>query len=92
MGQAWGDEGEHTLGSNKEIIRLYGFDIAAAFDAEPPKIGRKIKNVTAEDASNVHTLKKRKIYFADGDSTGVVISKFRYGWSRNPAGRTPVRE
>jgi len=45
-------------------FRIYGFDIVAAFDTDPKKIGKKIKNVTIEDISNVHTLKKRKINFA----------------------------
>jgi redox-sensing transcriptional repressor len=45
-------------------FRLYGFDIAAAFDNDPKKIGKKIKNIKVEDVSNVHTLKKRKINFA----------------------------
>jgi len=40
---------------------MYGFDIAAAFDADPKKIGRKIKDITIEDVSNIRTLKKRKI-------------------------------
>jgi redox-sensing transcriptional repressor len=29
----------------------YGFDIAAAFDTNPKKIGRKVKNITIEDVS-----------------------------------------
>lgn len=40
---------------------MYGFDIAAAFDADPKKIGRKVKDITIEDVSNIQTLKKRKI-------------------------------
>ena len=40
---------------------IYGFDIAAAFDADPKKIGRKIKDITIEDVSSIRTLKKRKI-------------------------------
>ena len=40
---------------------IYGFDIAAAFDADPKKIGRKIKDITIEDVSNIRTLKKRRI-------------------------------
>ena len=43
---------------------IYGFDIAAAFDISPKKIGRKIKNITIEDVSNLRTLKKRKINLA----------------------------
>jgi len=42
----------------------YGFDIAAAFDVNPKKIGRKIGSVVIEDVSNLKTLKKRKITLA----------------------------
>ena len=42
-------------------FKTYGFDIAAAFDTDSEKIGRKIKGITIEDASNLKTLKKRKI-------------------------------
>jgi len=45
-------------------FRIYGFDIAAAFDIDSKKVGRKVKNVTIEDASNLGTLKKRKIKLA----------------------------
>jgi len=45
-------------------FRIYGFDIAAAFDINPQKIGKKINNVTIEDISNLGTLKKRKINLA----------------------------
>jgi len=40
---------------------IYGFDVAAAFDVDPKKVGRKIKNVVVKDVSNIQTLKKRKI-------------------------------
>ena len=43
---------------------IYGFDIAAAFDVNPKKVGRKIKNITIEDVSKLRTLKKRKIKLA----------------------------
>ena len=43
---------------------IYGFDIAAAFDVNPKKIGRKIKNITIENVSKLWTLKKRKIKLA----------------------------
>jgi redox-sensing transcriptional repressor len=42
-------------------FRIYGFEIAAAFDSNPQKIGRKVKNITIEDVSNLRTLKRRKI-------------------------------
>ena len=45
-------------------FRIYGFDIVAAFDTNPKKIGRKVKNITIEDASNLQTLKRRKINLA----------------------------
>jgi redox-sensing transcriptional repressor len=45
-------------------FRIYGFDITAAFDIDSKKIGRKVKNITIEDASNFQTLKKRKISLA----------------------------
>ena len=43
---------------------IYGFDIAAAFDISPKKIGREIENITIEDVSNLRTLKKRQINLA----------------------------
>ena len=45
-------------------FRIYGFDIAALFDIDPKKIGRKINNVTIEDAAKLRTLKKRNISLA----------------------------
>jgi len=45
-------------------FRIYGFDIAAAFDIDSKKVGRKVKNITIEDTSNLGTLKKRKINLA----------------------------
>ena len=45
-------------------FRIYGFDIAALFDIDPKKIGRKIKNVTIEDAAKLRKLKKRNISLA----------------------------
>lgn len=43
---------------------IYGFDIAAAFDINPKKVGRKIKNITIENVSKLWTIKKRKIKLA----------------------------
>ena len=43
---------------------IYGLDISAAFDNNPKKIGRKVKNITIEDVSDLPTLKKRKFGFA----------------------------
>lgn len=43
---------------------MYGFDIAAAFDINPKKVGRKIKNIVIENVSKIPTLKKRGINLA----------------------------
>jgi redox-sensing transcriptional repressor len=43
---------------------IYGFDIAAAFDTDPKKIGRKVKNITIESASRLGTLRARNIDLA----------------------------
>ena len=45
-------------------FRIYGFDIAAAFDNDARKIGKKIGNVEVEDVANVGTLRRRKIDLA----------------------------
>jgi len=42
-------------------FKMYGFEIAAAFDKNPKKVGRKIKNIKIEDVIKVKTLKKRGI-------------------------------
>ena len=43
---------------------IYGFNIAAAFDISPKKIGRKVNNIRIENASNLQTLQKRRINIA----------------------------
>ncbi len=43
---------------------IYGLNIVAAFDVNPKKVGRKIKNITIENVSKLWTLKKRKIKLA----------------------------
>ena len=43
---------------------IYDFNIAAAFDINPKKIGRKINNIRIENVSNLQVLKKRKINIA----------------------------
>lgn len=43
---------------------MYGFDIAAAFDINPKKVGKKIRGITVEDVSRLPTLKRRKIDLA----------------------------
>ena len=45
-------------------FETYGFDVAAAFDISPKKVGRKIKGIVVEDMSRLRTLKKRKIKLA----------------------------
>lgn len=45
-------------------LRIYGLDIAAAFDNNPKKIGKKIQNLTIEDVSNLGTLRRRGIDLA----------------------------
>ncbi|MHC4664995.1 MAG: redox-sensing transcriptional repressor Rex [Planctomycetota bacterium] len=45
-------------------FEIYGFDIAAAFDTDPRKIGRKVKNITIESASKLATLRARNIDLA----------------------------
>jgi redox-sensing transcriptional repressor len=45
-------------------FKMYGFDIAAAFDNNSKKIGKKINNITIENVSKISTLKQRKIRLA----------------------------
>ena len=45
-------------------FKMFGFDIAAAFDVSPRKIGKKIKNVLIENISNISNLNKRGIDLA----------------------------
>ena len=42
-------------------FKTYGFDIVAAFDSDPKKIGRKANKITIEDISKIQSLKKRNI-------------------------------
>jgi redox-sensing transcriptional repressor len=42
-------------------FKIFGFNITVAFDSDPRKIGRKIKNVQIENVSNLSTLRRRKI-------------------------------
>jgi redox-sensing transcriptional repressor len=41
---------------------MYGFEIAAAFDVDRRKIGRKRNGILIEDVARLHTLRRRKIY------------------------------
>jgi len=43
---------------------IYGFEVIAAFDNDPSKIGRRINNITVEDISTLGTLYKRQIDMA----------------------------
>lgn len=45
-------------------FRIYGFDIAAAFDNNPQKVGRKIEEITIESISRLGTIKRRNIKLA----------------------------
>jgi redox-sensing transcriptional repressor len=45
-------------------FHTYGFDVAAAFDCDPSKVGRTISHVTVEDASIMSGLSLRGISFA----------------------------
>ncbi len=40
---------------------IFGFNIIAAFDNDPKKIGRRVGNITIEDVSNLQVLQQRKI-------------------------------
>ena len=40
---------------------IYGFEIAAAFDNDSKKIGKKVRNIIIEDVSCLNTLKSRKV-------------------------------
>jgi len=42
-------------------FKIYNFAITAAFDADPKKIGKKVRDITIEDVRNIAKLKKRKI-------------------------------
>ena len=45
-------------------FKIYGFDIAAAFDNNPKRIGKKINNILIENTIKFKTLKKRGINLA----------------------------
>jgi redox-sensing transcriptional repressor len=45
-------------------FKMYGFKIAAVFDNDPKKIGKKIGNITIEDISRLRDIRKRKINLA----------------------------
>lgn len=42
-------------------FKVYGFQIAVAFDVDPKKIGKKIDGITIKNISKLWTLKKQKI-------------------------------
>ena len=43
---------------------VYGLGIVAVFDTDAKKIGRKVNNITIENASKLQTLRRRKIELA----------------------------
>ncbi len=45
-------------------FKMYGFEITAAFDNDPARIGKKINGVTVEDVSKPGTLAKRQVNLA----------------------------
>ena len=45
-------------------FQVYGFDIAAAFDNNPKRVGKKKKGIMVEHVSNLWKLEKRKISIA----------------------------
>ncbi len=45
-------------------FKMYGFEIAAVFDNDPKKIGKRIGNITVEDISSLGGMRKRKINLA----------------------------
>jgi len=45
-------------------FKTFGFDIVSAFDINPKKIGKTIKNIVIEDTAKLKLLKKRKINLA----------------------------
>jgi redox-sensing transcriptional repressor len=42
-------------------FKIYNFDITAAFDADPKKVGKKIRDITIEDVRGITKLRKRKV-------------------------------
>ena len=42
-------------------FEIYGFDVTAAFDNNPKKIGKKIKNITIMDVAKIDILRKNNI-------------------------------
>jgi redox-sensing transcriptional repressor len=45
-------------------FQMYGFEITAAFDNDPARIGKTINDVTVEDVSTLGTLAKRRVNLA----------------------------
>jgi redox-sensing transcriptional repressor len=40
---------------------MFGFDIVAAFDNDPKKIGRRVGNIAIDDVSNIQSLRLKKV-------------------------------
>ncbi len=45
-------------------FETYGFDIVAAYDCDPKKVGKKVYNITVKDIANLKDLKKDTIDMA----------------------------
>lgn len=45
-------------------FEIYGFDIVAAYDCDPKKVGKKLYNITVEDVAKLKNLKKDSIDLA----------------------------
>ncbi|OHB59934.1 MAG: redox-sensing transcriptional repressor Rex [Planctomycetes bacterium RBG_13_46_10] len=45
-------------------FKMFGFDITAAFDIDPKKISRKIKNIVIENISKIPSLRDKEINLA----------------------------
>lgn len=45
-------------------FKVYGFEIEAAFDNDPAKIGKKIGSITVEDIATLNTLARRNVPLA----------------------------
>ncbi|MEJ2648895.1 MAG: redox-sensing transcriptional repressor Rex [Sedimentisphaerales bacterium] len=43
---------------------MFGFEIVAAFDNDPKKIGRKVGNIVIEDFSNIQSLRLKEVEIA----------------------------
>ncbi|MHC5062049.1 MAG: redox-sensing transcriptional repressor Rex [Planctomycetota bacterium] len=42
-------------------FKIYGFEVAAVFDNDPRKIGRKIENINVKDVAKLSLIKRQKV-------------------------------